>query len=630
MPFNVTASMTYHDNVTGQQSTTNSTVMTCLPGDPAQAITLASGVAHTGMSGALGAWQYYKITVPANSPSLVVSMSGGTGDADLYVRRATSLVEAPINANSLACGALSADNIQSCTIANPAAGDYYLLVIGYAAYSGALLTATIGSTGTPGFTLSVMPQNVTIVAGGSATFTVTAARSGGFTGDIDLSMGTLPTGVTGSMSPATLTGATTNSTVTLTASASAPASTSTFTVTGSASGQAARAASAVLNVSSTSTPSGTGKIQLVHSFDELPGSDAAPNGKQPTGIAIGSDGNIYGTTYYGGLLPGNNNGHGIIFRLTYAGEFTKLYTFENFLTTGEYPRGLLAASDGNLYGMTGDGSLFRLSTSGTVARLSTSMHEAEGSHDPLVQALDGSFYGVNASGGTQGRGSVFRITSTGAATTITSFNGTNGQTPIAGLVQGSDGRLYGTTSSGGAAGNGTVFTLTPGGSLTTLVSFANWSATHDPKTPLSRLAFGPDGALYGTSREGGTFNSGSVFRITTGGALSIIHSFNAVNAAHTCNCDPYNPEAGLLLASDGNFYGTTVGGKAGPGEPGDGSVYRISPAGVYSLVGFMPASVGYGVETTLVEGRDGYLYGITRDGGPTTDSRGTVFRVDIH
>jgi len=133
----------------------------------------------------------------------------------------------------------------------------------------------------------------------------------------------------------------------------------------------------------------------------------------------------------------------------------------------------------------------------------------------LVQGMDGDFYGTTAFGGSgaycndqRGCGTVFRITSTGALTTLYSFCSqsgcTDGAYPNAGLVQGSDGNFYGTTYVGGTAFayGGTIFKVTPGGSLTTVYSFCSQSGCSDGQGPYAGLVQGSDGSFYGTTDSG--------------------------------------------------------------------------------------------------------------------------------
>src|SRR2546426_6692086 len=112
-----------------------------------------------------------------------------------------------------------------------------------------------------------------------------------------------------------------------------------------------------------------------------------------------------------------------------------------------------------------------------------------------------------------------------------SFSGySDGAEPLGGLVQGSDGDFYGTTFYGGASGPGTVFKITSDGSLTTLYSFSYYN---DGQLPTAGLVQGRDGDFYGTTSEGGATGDylGTVFKITSDGSLTILHTFEGSDGA---------------------------------------------------------------------------------------------------
>lgn len=115
---------------------------------------------------------------------------------------------------------------------------------------------------------------------------------------------------------------------------------------------------------------------------------------------------------------------------------------------------------------------------------------------------NGEFYGVTGVGGDINYGMVFKVTSAGVFTKLVSFNRLNGRTPLGAPVLGNDGNFYGVTQSGGNGGNGdqgTVFKITPEGGLTTLVRFA----VYDGSNPSAGLVVGSDGNFYGTTSKGG-------------------------------------------------------------------------------------------------------------------------------
>ncbi len=179
----------------------------------------------------------------------------------------------------------------------------------------------------------------------------------------------------------------------------------------------------------------------------------------------------------------------------------------------------------------------------------------------LVQAADGNFYGTTYEGGTgPDSGTVFTMAPDGTLTTLYSFavDGPDGDQPYAGLVQGTDGNFYGTTSSFGAYGGGTVFKITPSGKLTTLHNFCSQPNCTDGTDPAAALVQATDGNFYGTTDNGGTGGScsggcGTVFKITPSGTLTTLHSFNGADGAQ--------PRAGLVQATDGNFYGDNLRGR---------------------------------------------------------------------
>jgi uncharacterized repeat protein (TIGR03803 family) len=190
------------------------------------------------------------------------------------------------------------------------------------------------------------------------------------------------------------------------------------------------------------------------------------------GLVQGSDGNFYGTTQEGGSSGNCESGCGTVFRISPSGNYTNLYSFNGRPNDGSGPQaGLVQGSDGNFYGTTPDGgtndegTVFRISPSGSYTSLHSFVGYPTDGDLPiagLVQGSDGNFYGTTLYGGTNNNGAVFRISPSGTETTLYSFVGypTDGGSPAAGLVQGSDGYFYGTTENGGTNGDGTVFKLT--------------------------------------------------------------------------------------------------------------------------------------------------------------------------
>jgi uncharacterized repeat protein (TIGR03803 family) len=235
----------------------------------------------------------------------------------------------------------------------------------------------------------------------------------------------------------------------------------------------------------------------------------------------------------------------------------------------------------------------------------------------LFQGTDGNFYGTTSSGGPGGDGTVFRLTAGGVLSALHSFRGVDGASPFCSLVQAADGDFYGTTLSGGADESGTLFKITPSGTLTTLFTFA---ATNG--SPTAGLTLDAEGSFYGTTGGGGTYGSGTVFKLAADGTFASLYSF-------TGDTDGGNPGVGLLLASDGNLYGTTAeGGDLG----GFGTVFRISPSGDFLTLAQFDGYQGWVPHSALVEGTDGKLYGTTVIGGDSfavSFGYGVIYRLSI-
>ena len=216
-----------------------------------------------------------------------------------------------------------------------------------------------------------------------------------------------------------------------------------------------------------------------------------------------------------------------------------------------------------------------------------------------------------------------------AFTTLVSFNGTDGENPVAAPVQATDGNLYGTTWNGGTSDLGTVFKTTPAGALTTLYSFCSqgvYPECADGDNPEAGLVQTTNGYLYGTTSGGGAHNRGTVFKITPSGALTTLHSFCPESGC----ADGAAPYVGLVQGTDGNFYGITDYGGANAcayGVGGCGTIFRITPSGtlttLYTFCSQTNCTDG-GYPAGLVQATNGDLYGATTEDG-TNRGYGTVF-----
>jgi len=192
----------------------------------------------------------------------------------------------------------------------------------------------------------------------------------------------------------------------------------------------------------------------------------------------------------------------------------------------------------------------------------------------LIEGPDGNFYGTTTQGGPRGNGTVFRVTPAGVLTTLVSDQANL----AAGLVVGDDGLLYGMTGAGGAFGFGTVFKLTTSGVVT---NFAELNGVNGGN-PQSGLLLGKDGNFYGTSQEGGTNGAGAVFRVTPAGVVTLLASFDGGSIGGF-------PVAGLAAGPDGNFYGITTFG----GIFGLGAVFKITPGGVLTNIYSFQSADGF-------------------------------------
>ena len=234
----------------------------------------------------------------------------------------------------------------------------------------------------------------------------------------------------------------------------------------------------------------------------------------------------------------------------------------------------------------------------------------------LTLGNDGNFYGTTAWGGDSGYGTVFKVTTNGTLTTLVSFNGyTNSASPQAGLTLGHDGSFYGTTAGGiGKYYYGTVFKVTTNGTLSTLHTFTGY----DGGNPYASLTLGSDGNFYGTTSIGGSGGDGTVFKVTTNGTLTTLVSFNGGNGAY--------PYAALTLSTDGYFYGTTWGAPSY-----DGSVFKMTTNGSLTTLVFFNGTDGENPTAALSLGTDGNFYGTTESGGAFEgvwgEGLGTVFKV---
>jgi uncharacterized repeat protein (TIGR03803 family) len=362
-----------------------------------------------------------------------------------------------------------------------------------------------------------------------------------------------------------------------------------------------------------------------NSFTTLHTFDPDTDGNVPYAALLqGADGKFYGLNTTGG-----RSGNGTIFSITPGGgDFDVLNTFTQSDQGYQPEGGLVQASDGNFYGATsegganGYGTLYQVIPSTGKLKILFAFADGNPGANPvgaLIQGLDGFLYGTAEFGGADTYGTVFRADiSTGVTTVLAEIGGgADGIEPESDLIQGTDGNFYGTTSQGGANDLGTIFQITPEGAFTVLYTFTGGT---DGGTPERGVIQGTDGAFYGVANAGGIGGAGLIYKLTVTGTTA---AFTTIYAFEPTLGDGTNAIGGLVQASDGNFYGTTSTG----GSNGDGTVYRVTPAGGFlTIYDFTDSGDSGDPISGLTQGIDGRLYGTTAG---ESDSDGSIYAIDL-
>ncbi|HZP24450.1 MAG TPA: choice-of-anchor tandem repeat GloVer-containing protein [Terriglobales bacterium] len=379
-------------------------------------------------------------------------------------------------------------------------------------------------------------------------------------------------------------------------------------------------------------------LQALHVFTG--GSDGA---KPWAGLTMDHAGNLYGTASQGGVDDGN------VFKLTKSGSgwtFATIYSFQGD-TDGSYPKAQVTfGPDGNLYGTTYAGGITD-DCCGTVYKLTYScrsvvctwsesvLYRFQGGSDGsapvggIVFDSAGNIYGTTSTGGaggcgTQGCGTVFKLTPSGGGwseSVLYRFTGgQDGGAPLATVTLDQGGNLYGAASSGGRNGFGVVFELSPSGSgwsQNVLYTFQNGN---DGATPAASLIFDGAGNLYGTTFHGAPGRNGAVYELVRSGGgwtINVLYVFPSGTL--------FGPWASLLMDGPGNLYGTTYYG----GRYHDGSVFKLTHSSggwterdVYSFE-IYDGEIVYG---NVVLDSNGVIYGTTYVGGSRANY-GEVFEI---
>jgi uncharacterized repeat protein (TIGR03803 family) len=351
------------------------------------------------------------------------------------------------------------------------------------------------------------------------------------------------------------------------------------------------------------------------------------NGYGPSTLVQGLDGNFYGTTWEGGSFR-----NGTAFQMTPEGTLTTLYIFCNTKHSSDCPSGrsvssgLLLAKDGTFFGTTAAGGA-NGANAGTIFRMNSAGHlnvihdfcslascaDGEWPSGGLVQTLSGDFYGTTSGGAELSFATIFEVTSTGSLTNLYSGCqlgcGTEGASPSGPLIEGTDGNLYGASYFAGTNGGGTIFRITPTGNFAILYSFCSQTNCTDGKYPMAGLVQGTDRAFYGVTTSGGKGGYGAVFRLGPTGVFTTVHSFCPSGNLQDCP-DGSRPNAALILASDGNLYGTTSEG----GANGMGTLFKIGAKEAFTSVYSFTGEDGAQFPEGIVQGTDGNFYGTSNNG----------------
>jgi len=372
------------------------------------------------------------------------------------------------------------------------------------------------------------------------------------------------------------------------------------------------------------------KITVLHIFG-----GGAGGGRVKSQMLLDPVGNLFGTTLQGGI--GSN---GVIFQVAPNGVESLLHAFTG--DDGVAPQGgLVTDGAGNLFGTatqggsSGKGTVFALAFDGQI----TVLHNFAGGHDGatprgvLARDRKGNLYGTTEFGGVHGFGTVFEVAPSGKEKVLYAFTGgIDGSEPVSGLAMDSHGNLYGTTQSGGDAGggtvsqNGAVFKLSQGAGKTWTESVLyTFQGGADGSAPDTGLLIDASGNLYGTTSGGlpcfTTGACGTVFKLAPNGVETVLHAFNGLGGS-----DGFVPTS-LTMDKKRNLYGTTAdGGGTGCQGEGCGTIFGISAAGVYSqLYAFRGTNDGDGPQA-LVKDANGNLFGATYGGGGDADV-GLIFEI---
>jgi uncharacterized repeat protein (TIGR03803 family) len=346
-------------------------------------------------------------------------------------------------------------------------------------------------------------------------------------------------------------------------------------------------------------------------------------------VAQGRDGELYFTSTNGGTF------YGTLFKISATGAAAVVNDVGYFVNSGAtlgtdgnfYLTNQDGGSAGFGCGFAGCGQIAKVTPAGVETVLYSFLGQGDGA-DPQsapIQAANGLFYGTaSADGDSDNEGTAYSITSAGAFTLLHKFDATTeGYTIQAGLVQGTDGNFYGTTMYGGTNGDGTIFKMTPTGTVTVLHNFAGT----DGSKGCCSLVQASDGNFYGVAQAGGTFGYGVIYKITPAGTYTVLHNFNPANE------DGEFPGSELTIGTDGKLYGVTTSGSGGY----SGTLFNVTTSGtlttLYTFCQNSSCTDGFGPSSPLKQNTSGIFYGSTYTGGDMSacdaGGCGTVFSLNM-
>ena len=308
-------------------------------------------------------------------------------------------------------------------------------------------------------------------------------------------------------------------------------------------------AGGILNLGTVYKISTSGSGDIVYTFEQVHGANPY------LGVMLATDGRLYTTTPLGGA-----GGFGVVDQISKSGVATLLHDFTGGYDEREPWGAPVEASDGNLYGAVNGGSVepgavYKLTTSGIFSTIHNfTGYDGFSPQSSLIQAADGKLYGTTygtTNVGGANCGTIVKLTLSGTGKAAYTFPcDSGGANPSAPLVQATDGNFYGTTLYGGTDGEGTIFKMTEQGVVSIVHSFGEVS--QDGASPNMSLVQGTDGNLYGVTQSGGN-GYGTIFQMSLSGDYKVLYAF-------TLSEQNANPAGGLIQHTNGLFYGTTAGG----------------------------------------------------------------------